>query len=245
MIYILLPAYNEEEGIERLLERVYRIQKSFKFNLRLIVVNDGSHDNTKMVIESFKEYLDLDVINFETNMGIENVFYEGFKRVNELSDNKEDICITMDSDNTHNPYYLVSIINKLKEPCDIVIASRFLKGGGMQGVPFYRKILSDAASFLMKKFVGIPNITDYSTFYRGYKVYVINEALKKYDKDLIDGEGFSCIINMLVKLNKMGYKFGEIPFILKYYLKEGSSGIQIFKTIKGYLKIIYRHINTA
>ena len=69
MIYILLPAYNEEEGIERLLERVYRIQKSFKFDLRLIVVNDGSHDNTKMVIESFKEYLDLEVINFETNMG--------------------------------------------------------------------------------------------------------------------------------------------------------------------------------
>jgi|TARA_B100001971_G_scaffold156984_1_gene146577 dolichol-phosphate mannosyltransferase len=240
MIYILLSAYNEEEGVERLLERIYKIQKSFKYNLRLIVVNDGSHDNTKIVIESFKEYLDLDVINFETNMGIENGFYEGFKRVIELSDNKEDICITMDSDNTHNPYYLVSVINKLKEPCDIVIASRFLKGGGMQGVPFYRKILSNSASLLMKKFVGIPNVTDYSTFYKGYKVYVIREALKKYGKDLIYGEGFSCIINMLIKLNKMGYKFEEIPFILKYYLKEGSSGIRIVMTIKGYIKIIFR-----
>jgi|TARA_B100001964_G_scaffold94504_1_gene105970 dolichol-phosphate mannosyltransferase len=245
MIYILLPAYNEEEGIERLLERVYRIQKSFEFDLRLIVVNDGSHDNTQMVIESFKEYLDLEIINFETNMGIENVFYEGFKRVNELSDNKEDICITMDSDNTHNPYYLVSIIYKLKGPCDIVIASRFLKGGGMQGVPFYRKILSDVASYFMRKFVGIPNITDYSTFYRGFKVYTIKEALKKYDRDLIKGEGFSCMINMLIKLNQMGYKFDEIPFTLKYYLKEGSSGIQIFKTIRGYLKIIYRHLQAA
>ena len=240
MIYILLSAYNEEEGIEKLLERIYRIQRSFKFNIRLIVVNDGSHDNSKIVIESFKGYLDLDVINFEKNAGIKKSFYEGFKRVNELSNSKEDICITMDSDNTHNPYYLISIVNKLKEPCDIVIASRFLKGGGMQGVPFYRKILSSTGSFLMKKFVGIPNITDYSTFYRGYKVYVIREALKKYDKGLIDGEGFSCVINMLIKLNKMGYKVKEIPFILKYYLKEGSSGIQILKTIKGYLKIIFR-----
>jgi dolichol-phosphate mannosyltransferase len=93
----------------------------------------------------------------------------------------------------------------------------------------------------MKKFVSIPGITDYSIFYRGYKVSVIREALQKYDKNLISGEGFSSVVNMLIKLNEMNYKFGEVPVILKYYLKEGSTGIEILKTIKGYLKIICRN----
>ncbi|HJP17154.1 MAG: hypothetical protein CMD96_06905 [Gammaproteobacteria bacterium] len=240
MIYILLPAFNEEDGIERLLERFSRIQKSFGLQITMLIVNDGSNDKTGIVIKSFKEYLNLEIIDFEKNRGIEDVFYEGFKRVNELSKEKDDICVTMDSDNTHNPYYLISIIEKLKE-CDVVVASRFLPGGGMLGVPLYRKILSDIASYCMKKFVSIPGITDYSIFYRGYKVSVIREALQKYDKNLISGEGFSSVVNMLIKLNEMNYKFGEVPFILKYYLKEGSTGIEILKTIKGYLKIICRN----
>lgn len=242
MIYILLPAYNEQDGIERLLERIGRIRKSFKLQIKMVIVNDGSHDNTRMVIESFKEHLDLEVVNFETNKGIESVFYEGFSRICDLSDSNEDICITMDSDNTHNPYYLVVIAEKLKGSCDVVIGSRFIKGGGMHGVPFYRKILSIAASRMMKKFLGIPGVSDYSNFFRGYRVSVIREALNKYDRELIAGEGFSCVITMLIKLNNMGCKFGEVPFILKYYLKEGSSGIQILKTIKGYLKIIFKHL---
>tara|TARA_B100000315_G_C14543657_1_gene572167 strand:+ start:565 stop:1308 length:744 start_codon:yes stop_codon:yes gene_type:complete len=241
MIYILLPAFNEEDGIERLLERIHRIQESFDLKLKVIIVNDGSMDNTRIVIESFKDYLNIEIIDFETNRGIETVFYEGFKRINELSIDNKDVCITMDSDNTHNPYYLISILERLKKSSEIVIASRFLKGGGMSGVPFYRRILSNAASYLMIKFVGIPGVTDYSTFFRGFKISAIREALKKYGKDFISGEGFSCQVTMLIKLNKMGYKFEEVPFVLKYYLKEGASGMKILETIKGYLKIIYKN----
>jgi dolichol-phosphate mannosyltransferase len=240
MLYIVLPAYNEEEGLEKLLERIRRIAQAFSLDYQLLVINDGSTDHTPLVVESFAKVMPIELINFETNRGITQVFRTGLKRVCELGQ-EEDICITMDSDNTQNPYVILDILKKLEEPLDMVIASRFEPGGKMVKAPWLRKLLSLGVAWLLKHVIPIPGVRDYSTFYRGYRVGLLKRGFARYGEALIEGYGFSGMADLLIKLSMLTHRIGEVPLVLRYDLKEGGSGMRILRTIWGYLDLIQRH----
>jgi dolichol-phosphate mannosyltransferase len=240
MIYIVLPAYNEEEGLEKLLERIRRIGRAYSLEYQLIIVNDGSSDHTAQVVESYADVMPVELINFEKNRGITQVFRTGFKRVCELGED-EDICITMDADNTQNPYVILDIVKKISQGFDIVIASRFEEGGKVVKAPWFRMLLSLGVAWLLKHFVPIKGVQDYSTFYRGYRVKILREAFARHGEALIEGHGFSGMADLLIKASKITDRIGEVPFVLRYDLKEGGSGMRIFRTIGGYLLLIRKH----
>ena len=239
-----MPAYNEEEGLEFLLNRIERITTAFKIKHKVIIVDDGSTDHTVSVIKSYSNKMLIDIIHFEQNKGIEEVFRTGFKKICQEG-NDEDICITMDSDNTHNPYVILDILSKLNDSknfYDIVVASRFERGGGMVGTPFIRQLLSIIVSHILRKVIPIRGIKDYSSFYRGYRVGIIRKGFEVFGESLIKGHGFSSMANMLINLSTMTHCMIEVPLVLRYDLKEGGTGMRIFKTIKGYLGIIFSQI---
>jgi len=240
MIYIVLPAYNEEEGLEKLLERIRRIGRAFSLDYQLIIINDGSTDHTAVVVESFAKDMPIELINFAKNQGITQVFRTGLKRVCDLGQNN-DICITMDSDNTQSPYVILDIIQKLDHSFDIVIASRFEKGGKMVKAPWLRMILSLGVAGLLKRLIPIPGVQDYSTFYRGYRIHLLKRGFALYGETLIEGHGFSGMADLLIKLSKLTDRIGEVPLVLRYDLKEGGSGMRILRTLRGYLQLIYKH----
>ncbi len=241
MIYILLPAYNEQEGIEKLLLRIKRVFKIIELPHEIVIVNDGSTDHTAQVIKSYKDDLPIDIINFKKNSGVKTVFNEGFKLILKKSNSDNDILITLDSDNTQNPFYIYDIVNEINiNHYDLVIASRFKKPGNMVGVGFFRKVLSVGASKLFKIRFGVGGVSDYSIFFRGYRLGLLRKAYTKYGDNLLEGAGFSCIANLLIKINTLNPNIVEIPFILRYDLKEGGSGLHIFRTIWGYLKFLFK-----
>lgn len=242
MIFILLPAYNEEEGIEKLLDRLRRITQTFIEQYKILIVNDGSADHTLQVIECFKDELNIEIISFPKNQGVTKVFQVGLEKI--CSEGKDDdVCITMDSDNTQNPYVILDMLEKMETSADIVIASRFAKGGKMIGAPALRRFLSYAVAFLMGKIANIKGITDYSTFYRGIRVRILRQGLQKYGDTLITGHGFSSMAGLLVKLSQFTDRISEVPLTLRYDLKEGGSGMRIFKTIRGYLNLMFSIIS--
>ncbi len=240
---MLLPAYNEEEGLEHLLDRIKRITGAFSIPYKIIIVNDGSKDHTESVIRSYSNAMPIEIINFEKNMGIEKVFKVGFRKVcGEAKD--DDICVTMDSDNTQNPYVMLDMLKAMKGPDgpDIVIASRFEKGGAMVGAPFVREVLSIAVSHILRNLIRLRNVKDYSTFYRAYRVAIIKKGFAKYGDDLIKGHGFSAMARLLIKLGEITDRIVEVPFILRYDLKEGGTGMKIGSTIMGYLGLIFEYL---
>lgn len=245
MIYILLPAYNEEEGLEHLLDRLRRIGKAFSVEYKVVIVNDGSTDHTELVIRSYANEMPIENISFNNNKGVTKVFLEGFKRIcKEAQD--DDICVTMDSDNTQNPYVILDMLKVLDGPArpDIVIASRFEKGGAMIGAPIIRTWFSVGISYILRMVVGLKGVRDYSTFYRAYRVGVIKRGFSKYGDDIIKGYGFSAMARFLIKLSSVTDRICEVPFILRYDLKEGGSGMNIGKTIIGYFWLISEYLNS-
>lgn len=242
MLYILLPAYNEEEGLEHLLDRIKRIGESLSLKYKVIIVNDGSTDRTALVIRSYSKAMPIETIDFAQNRGIAAVFSAGFKKVSALAGD-DDICVTMDSDNTQSPYVMLDMLKVMDvaHGADIVIASRFAKGGGMVGAPFVRKILSIGVSHILRNVIALKGVKDYSTFYRSYRVGLIKKAFAKYGDDLIKGHGFSAMARLLIKLGDLTDRIREIPVVLRYDLKEGGSHMRIGSTIKGYLGILWEH----
>ncbi|MBL7996665.1 glycosyltransferase family 2 protein [bacterium] len=243
MIYILLPSYNEENGLQEVLPILKEISASSRDPFRVVVVDDGSKDRTSEVARSFISELDLKLITFPQNQGVTEVFKKGFKFI--IEDSKEpekDICVVLDSDNTQDPRLIPEMIRRIESGDDIVIASRFEGNGGMIGCPWTRQIFSYGVSWIMRILVGLPNVKDYSIFYRACRVGLIKSSFDRYGDRLIEGRGFASICSLLLKMGNLTRKTAEIPLILRYDNKQGMSGNKIFRTIRGYLELIWQYV---
>lgn len=245
MIYVLLPAYNEEQGLQKVLPALKSLRGDLDSELRVVVVNDGSSDRTVEVVRSFQKQMDVHLIDFPKNQGVGEVFRQGFRYVIQDSPTPmEDVCVVLDSDNTQDPTLIPLMVSKVHGGADVVIASRFESGGKMIGCPWPRQLLSFGVGTLLRVFVGLRGVKDYSTFYRAYRVQTLEEGFRRYGDGLLEGKGFAVMGAMLIRLSNITQHMTEVPLVLRYDLKGGSSGIKLWRTIRGYIELIVKSIRT-
>ena len=235
MLYILLPAYNEEKNIFKILKRIKKIKKKIS-PFKIILIDDCSKDNTKKLIKK-KYNFALIYRRHKKNKGLSLTLETGFKLISNKA-KKNDIVVTLDSDNTHPVEKIVEMTQKISNSCDVVIASRFQKGSKVRGVSFFRNLMSLGAKLLFKIFYSYKNLNDYTCNFRAYKFYLIKNLLK--NNNFFKNEDFNIaakiIIFLITKYNFIRIK--EIPFDLGYDLKIGKSKMNITKTILLTLKLI-------
>ena len=243
MICIILPAYDEEMSIDNLLSKIEKVMSENQYDYKIVFVNDGSRDKTAEVLNDYLAKLPIEIIRHSINRGLWETIRDGFEKAAEICQ-PGDIIIRMDCDNTHNPTYIPAMVQKINQGFDVVVASRFQKGGGSSGVSAYRNLISKAANLVMKFFFPIKGVREYSCGYRAYKAELVQDALKIFGNDFIDlrGVGFTCTLEKLIKFRMMKAKIGEIPFELKYDLKKSSSKMVSSITTLGYLVLILKYI---
>lgn len=234
MLYVVLPCYNEEENIKGIIkewkaeeEKLY----SRNISLKLVIVNDGSKDNTLNIAKELESnYKNLVILDHKVNQGLGEALNTGINYVVSQRDNGL-LCI-MDADLTHQPHYIYSMLDKLKkEELQCVIASRYRKGSKVEGLSFLRILLSYGARVVYTLTLRVPKVRDYTCGYRLYKVNVLEALFEKYDGKIVKERSFACMMELLYKLSIEGCKIGEVPFVLKYQLKGGQSKMRIFKTV--------------
>ncbi len=237
--YIIgLPAYNEESNINKLLDKIHSLKSVYGDSLHVLIVNDGSTDNTEAILEKYAgKYTYISYINHPRNLGLGNAMDTLLKyAVNNLDD--QDILITFDADNTHNPNIIPDMIDMLTHKnLDIVIASRFIKGSREIGLSNRRKIYSRGAMLFCRLVFHIDNVRDYSCGYRIYNIGYLKRLEANYGGKIISSRGFECMVEILAKAGRMGVKAGEYPIALEYNLKEGKSKMNANKTILGYIRL--------
>ena len=239
MIYILLPAYNEEESLEYLLPKIDEAFKNdMKLDYHMIVCNDGSSDGTLPELEKYQKTMPITIVNHEMNRGLGETSRDLFEKAAEMS-NDEDILIRMDCDDTHEPEFIPGLLKQINNGYDVVIASRFVEGGGQEGLDSYRATMSKLANLFMKFFFPIKGLKEYSSGFRAYKASVIKHAIRTYGNDFIQlkGLGFTVTLEKVVKLKMLGAKFGEAPFILRYQQKRSESKMVSSITTFGYMTL--------
>lgn len=237
-VLIGLPAYNEEAGIANVLKSISRFRQVSRYEIEVLVIDDGSTDNTAQFVWDFALENDyVSMIKHQGNKGLGEAVKTILRYTTDnLKD--EDILVTMDADNTHPPLLIESMIGSLlSHDLDMVVASRFTRGGCELGLRALRKFYSRGAMCFFKLFFPIKNLNDYSSGFRAYRVKIIKQAQDRWG-DIITTNGFDCMAEIAAKFSRMGIRAGEVPLILNYELKEGASKMKVAKTVKGYFSLL-------
>lgn len=243
MIWIILPAYNEGRGILRLLREIDETLTNASIHYRLIVIDDGSDDETSQQIQKFQMAATLTLITHRYNRGLGETIRDGIEMAVEQG-RSGDVIVRMDADETHHPSHIITMLEEIAKGTDIVIASRFVQGGSESGVPLIRKLLSRGANLLMKLLFPLPRVTDYACGFRAYRYEVLQTALSIYGNDFIElkGLGFTGTVEKLIKLGRLGYQVKEIPLRLNYERKLSESKMSARVTALGYLVLAFKQI---
>ena len=245
LLYVVLPCYNEENSIVNLIKEWEKLQYRLEqrnIMLHIIIVDDGSDNSTFDKINLLEKAYDKG-IHHPKNIGLGAAINTGINFC--LEQSQEGYICIMDGDNTHPPEHIFSMVDKLKNiNADCVIASRYQKGSRVEGLSFHRSILSlgarilYTARFRIKSEEGL--LRDYTCGYRLYRVQMLKELTHEYNNNLITEKDFTCMVELLVKISKAGYKISEVPFNLKYNLKQGKSQMKLLKTIKRSLYLMMK-----
>jgi dolichol-phosphate mannosyltransferase len=239
LIIIAIPAYNEEANIGSLLERIASIESDFK-KYHVLIIDDGSTDNTVNVIKSFQDKMPVSVVSHETNRGVGQVFRTAFAAALKMAGSK-DIIVTMEADNTSDLSILKKMIHQVEQGNDVVLASCYSEGGGVEGSNLFRIVLSAMANSLLEFCYPI-GVKTYSSFYRAYWAESLRAAYTTYEGRLIEEAGFVCMVEILVKLHRLSMCITEVPMLLKTNERRGSSKMKVLRTIWGYLRFITRDL---
>jgi dolichol-phosphate mannosyltransferase len=238
-VYVVLPVYNEEARIERLLDHIDEAMDEADIAYRIVLVDDGSRDGTDEIVRRCSERMPIDLMRHPVNKGLGATIRDGLVRAVELA-GPRDIIVTMDADDTHAPGLILRMVRMISEGHDVVIASRYRQGSRTVGVPFYRLMLSHASSWLFRIVFPIRGVKDFTCGYRAYRASALREALDRYGESFLDQEGFQCMVDILLKMRRMNLIFGEVPFILRYDWKEGGSKMNVPKTVGDTLGLLWR-----
>lgn len=217
---MVLPAYNEEADLGRLLESIDEAMTEAFLPYAVIVVDDGSRDRTPQIVEHYARKMPLTLAVHEINKGLGATIRDGLVLAATAA-SERDIIVTMDADETHCPGLILRMVRMIREGHDVVVASRYQPGARVFGLPFHRRLLSFGASLLFRIFFPTQGIRDFTSGYRAYRASVLRKALARYGQQFIEADGFQCMVDILLKLRNLEIVFGEVPMLLRYDQKQG------------------------
>lgn len=226
-ISFIVPAYNEENGIQKNLSRIFKFARQNYPDFEVIVVDDGSQDSTWKILQSLK-YKNLVLGKNPKNMGPGASFRRGFKLA------KGDIAVTLDSDLSFPVEDTPKLIKKINEGYDLVVASPyFIKGSKNKGIPAFRLFLSLGATVIYTIALR-KKLTCYTGFFRAYRKKVIKTIE-------FTSNGFQSQVEIIWKVRKKGYKITEVPSSL-FYEQGRVSNFKIFKEIQSHLSFLFGRV---
>jgi dolichol-phosphate mannosyltransferase len=234
----VVPAYNEQENLPRLLADLERRPALFPPGSRVVIVDDGSEDATTALVRSYAGPLTVELVELGRNQGPGAAFRAGFAAA--LRGCPDDaLVVTLEADTTSDLGRLPSMLERAAAGAELVLAS--VHGGGrMLNVPHSRRVLSKAAGAMVRLALGVDART-VSSFFRVYHASLLRSALERYGDDFIREPGFACKAELLAKLAALGARIEEVPVDLDAGARVGASRMPVLQTMLGYSRLIVRH----
>ena len=202
---VVIPTYDEKDNVAAMAEALFAVDPS----LEILFVDDNSPDGTGDVIEGLiKNDSRIHCLHREKKEGLAKAYLAGFKRAIELG---ADRIVQMDCDFSHDPKDVPRLV---AEDADLVIGSRYVKGGATPGWPFKRRLISRMGGIFIRTVTGMP-LKDPTGGFKCWKV----SALKAMEYDTIESAGYSFQLEMNHRAWKTGLKISEIPIIFTDRMK--------------------------
>lgn len=199
---VIIPTYNEKENIEKVIRGVV----STTPYVSILIVDDNSPDGTAEVVKELQKALPmLSLLVRQRKEGLGMAYIEAFQEV--LKEGRMKKIVTMDADLSHDPSYLPLLL-KESEKNNVVIGSRYVRGGDIVGWEVWRRALSIFGNTYARLVTGIP-AKDCTS---GYNIIDVS-FLKRISLDHIDSSGYAFLIELKYMLFRAGASFSEVPII--------------------------------
>lgn len=225
---VIIPCYNEAEGIPHLREALRPAidRLMAEGGVEVIFVDDGSTDGTGDLLRTaFADAPFVWVLTHPRNLGLGAALRTGFQAA------RGEIIITTDSDGTYPFEEILRMLRFMTEDVDLVTASPYHPGGGIEGVPAWRRLFSFGASFLYRLILRSP-VRTYTALFRAYRRRVL-EAIT------IETDGYVAVAEIMAKAIRNGFRVAEYPTTLRVR-RFGRSKMKILRTILAHLRLMAR-----
>ncbi|MFX0135883.1 MAG: glycosyltransferase family 2 protein [Candidatus Hodarchaeota archaeon] len=220
---IIVPMYNEEANVRNTVDQIRSAMKAFDSKWELIIVNDGSTDNSlQMAQEIEREENNIRVISYYPNSGRGKALRTGFEN------GRGNFIITIDFDLSYDASHILKLYKEIKNDnsVDIVLGSAYMAGGQTDSVPWFRLFTSKIGNKILS--YAFPfRITTSTCILRGYKRKVL-------DSLPLESNGKEIHLEILSKAISLGYAIKEIPATLKAR-KKGKSKFKFRSTTISHL----------
>ena len=200
---ILLPTYNERENIEISIKEIFAILPE----VHILVIDDNSPDKTAEVVKNLmSHYKNLDILERPEKNGLGNAYKDAI--IKSIKDKDIRSITTMDADGSHAPKYLPIFLSEINN-YDLIIGSRYVKGGGVENWAFFRRQLSRFGNFYAKFWTGLP-INDLTAGF----ICTRRELLERINFDNISSSGYAYNIEFkFVCMQVLKARAKEVPII--------------------------------
>ncbi len=226
-IVVVTPTYNERDNLPVLAEKVFSLGID---NLTMIVVDDNSPDGTGQLAEGLAQKYPIKVIHRPEKRGLGTAYVDAFKFILR-SQNPPDYIVQIDADLSHDPAVIPMMIKKAGE-CDLVLGSRYIRGGGVENWNFLRRFISRFGNIYARVVLGV-HIHDLTGGFKCYR----REVLEKINLDSLSSVGYNFQIETTYRVYRLGYKVREIPIIFKER-KTGSSKFNLGIILESFFKVL-------
>ncbi len=217
---ILIPVYNEGENI---IETLRAIKERVKTPFQILICYDFDEDNTLPAVEKIRSEMTFPVLFVKNKgTGVHRAVTTGFE------ESEAEAILVFPADEAYNTHVIDEMYKHFNKGSHVVVASRFMNGGSMQGGPFLKSLVVRIASFTLRWFVGVP-ASDASY------------GLRLFSKKLLDTvkiestAGFTYAVELLMKCHRLGWQISEVPAL---WLKrqKGASRFNFKKWLPHYAK---------
>jgi dolichol-phosphate mannosyltransferase len=198
---IIIPTYNEIDNLRPLVTQIF----SYAPESDILIVDDNSPDGTGKLAEEIRlENPRVNVLHRPGKHGLGTAYIAGFKYALEYG---YDAAFEMDADFSHDPRYLPDFLKAI-EHADLVIGSRYVRGGDTPNWSMLRRLISGGGNIFARFMLGMP-VYDSTAGYRCYR----RRVLESIDLEMIQSQGYAFQVELAYRVAQKGFKIVETPIV--------------------------------
>jgi dolichol-phosphate mannosyltransferase len=202
--WLVLPTYNEAENVEAFVEAA---RAKLPASARVLIVDDSSPDGTGDIAEGLAErHENVEVLHRRRKEGLGPAYIDGFRRALAAG---AGLVLEMDSDFSHDPAYLPRLL-EAAATADVVLGSRYVRGGGVSDWGPLRKAISRGGSAYARLVLGV----DVKDLTGGFKCFR-REVLEAIDLDSVQARGCAFQVEMTYRAIRRGFTVVEVPIVFR------------------------------
>jgi dolichol-phosphate mannosyltransferase len=198
---VILPTYCEVANIERIVHEI----ENLDLKTAILVIDDSSPDGTANEVRMLqKKYENVLLLVRSGKLGLGTAITDGFKVFLSVR-NPPDCVVTMDADYSHNPKEIPKLIAPMRDNCDLVVGSRYYRGGGTKDWSVARLAISKVANLITKLRIDA-GISDYTSGMRCYSTRLVRSMIND-----LHSQTYEIQIETIRQANLRKFRIREVP----------------------------------